>query len=102
MLVDLEVKEFPEHHPPPEKTVLALARYRYSGAVTFCRAEYVSRYAKECDGWDDSDVSVYDDDTDTYYYEEGWYEYHIGESSDGFGATMIDSSECQIIGWIEV
>jgi len=62
--------------PPHGKVVLAVTINESTGHRTIIRAHHLDAMTKECDY---ANVIYepecdYDEETDTYYYAEGWYE----------------------------
>lgn len=75
----------------PQSGVTVLACYRNSaGKLRRIRAEWVAARTQESGG--ESDIGVYDEDTDTCYDPEGWYE-QIDNWDDGFSAIGVHQGE---------
>lgn len=65
--------------PKPCKAVLASATYAATGKSYTSRAMWVPKFFKSCDDWDYEGDSEYNEENDTEYWPEGWYEWNNHE-----------------------
>ena len=87
-------------YPPDSKPVLAVTIADVAGSLkkrrTIIRAQYLHHKEMESESWDDNEtIEWYEEETDTYWINEGWYEltdYH-GE----YGFIYIDDP---VIAWM--
>ena len=72
-----------ERLPKVDKPVLISAKNNYYKYV--CVGKWVEKYSVEDEG-EEFDFADYNEENDTYYYPEGWYEciYNWGDYSDVF------------------
>ena len=75
--------------PPPDKLVLAFIPYYNNGGVTPVIASYIPKFSKEVNEFDDFYIEDYDEEADTYYWPEGWYE-HVANWDDLTHIKMAD------------
>lgn len=83
--------------PKPDKLVLAFIPYYNDGGLMPVIAFYIPKFFREVDtDFDELGVEDYNEETDTYYWPEGWYE-HIANWDD-FGSVKMPDP----VAWYEI
>ncbi len=79
-----------ERLPEPGKKVIAYYLNALGNSRTIL-AEWVPAKTKADDGLTDDDFAEYDEESDEYYWPEGWYE--VIENWDDYGAVFVNEGE---------